>query len=257
MSVNGPGGGSPIDPASYGRAWAADYDELYEHREDVGPVVRLIGALAPGGSVLEFGVGTGRLALPLAAAGHAVTGVDASAEMLALLAARPGAESVRAVEGDFTTVEAGPHDLALIAFSTLFLVPTQAGQIQCLQNARRHVGDGGHVVVEAFVPDHSRWTRGQNLALGHLDDDGVTLKLSEHDPVGQLIRQQDVIFTKDGTSLRPNVLRYIWPAELDAMAMASGLEFVQRTADWDGAPFTAGSGSHVTVYRRPAGGQGS
>lgn len=246
--------GVHVDPGAYGRTWASDYDELYEQRDDVGSVVSCISALAPGGRVLELGVGTGRLALPLAEAGHQVTGVDASSEMLDRLVARPGAEAVTVVQGDFCTVDAGgPFDVTLIAFSTLFLVPSQGGQLACLANAREHLRPGGFLVVEAFVPDHSRWTRGQNLALGRLDADGAVLKLSVHDPVNQLITMQDVLIDRNGTSLRPNVLRYAWPAELDAMALASGLRLDRRRADWAGAPFTAASTAHVSVYRSGAG----
>jgi SAM-dependent methyltransferase len=199
-----------------------------------------------------MGVGTGRLAVPMAAAGLVVTGVDASPEMLGRLAARPGSAAVTAIQADFATVDAGgPYDVVLFAFSTLFLVPSQAGQLACLANARRHLRPGGSLVVEAFVPDHSRWTRDQNIAIGRLDDSGVSLKLSVHDPVSQVITTQDVSVSASGTTLRPNLLRYFWPAELDAMALASGLRPTARTEDWAGAPFTADSTSHVSVSQRP------
>lgn len=240
-----------VDPAAYGRVWAADYDALFEKRDDTAAVASLVTSLAPGGRVLEMGVGTGRLAVPLAAAGLKVTGVDASSEMLERLRARPGAEGIEAIQGDFVTVDAGgPYDVVLVAFSTLFLVPSQQGQLACLANARRHLNPCGSLIIEAFVPDHSRWVRGQNVAIGRLDSDGVSLKLSIHDPVNQIITTQDVSVGARGTSLRPNVLRYIWPAELDAMALASGLRLVKRAADWVGASFTAGSTSHVSVFER-------
>jgi SAM-dependent methyltransferase len=240
------------DPSAYGRVWAADYDELYEKRDDPKAVASFIGDLAPGGRVLELGVGTGRLAVPLTEAGLSVTGVDASPEMLARLRDRPGSAAVTVLEGDFATVEApGPFDLVLIAFSTLFLVPSQAGQIAVLANGFRHLRPGGFLVVEAFVPDHSRWTRGQNLALGRLDAEGVSLKLSVHDPVQQLITTQEVTMDASGLALRPNVLRYAWPAELDAMALAAGLQPAGRWADWSQGPFGAASTSHVSVYQSP------
>jgi len=242
------------DAGAYGRHWAADYDALFEDREDTAAVVSFVAALAPGGRVLEMGVGTGRLALPLAAGGLSVTGVDASPEMLSRLRARPGAEAVTVIEGDFADADAGgPYDVVLIAFSTLFLVPSQAGQLACLANARRHLRPGGTLAVEAFVPDHSRWVRGQNLAIGRLDESGVSLKLSVHDPVHQVITVQEVTLEAAGTMLRPNRLRYCWPAELDAMALASGLCPAGRAASWAGEPFTAHSTSHVSRYERPAG----
>jgi SAM-dependent methyltransferase len=238
------------DPSDYGRVWAEDYDRLFEERDDPEMVATFVAKLAPGGSVLELGVGTGRLAISLLTAGLAVTGVDASPEMLSRLRARPGSEQLEIIEGDFVSVQAGgPHDVVLIAFSTLFLVPSQEGQLACLANARRHLHPGGFVVVEAFVPDHSRWTRGQNVSVGDLHARGASLKLSVHDPVQQLISTQEVIFGPAGSSLRPNRLRYAWPAELDAMALASGLRPVHRWADWTGAPFTAASTSHVSVFQ--------
>ena len=240
-----------VDPAAYGRMWAEDYDALFEHRDDTAAIASFVKALAPGGRVLELGVGTGRVALPLAAAGLIVTGVDASKEMLDRLQGRSGAEQIEVIQGDFVTVDAGgPYDVVLIAFSTLYLVPNQQGQLDCLANARRHLKPDGSLVVEAFVPDHSRWVRGQNISIGSLDDSGVTLKLSVHDPVGQVISIQDVMVDARGTTLRPNLLRYFWPAELDAMALASGMRRVRRTADWTGATFTAQSTSHVSVFER-------
>jgi hypothetical protein len=110
---------------------------------------------------------------------------------------------------------------------------------------------GGWVVIEAFVPDHSRWARGQNVSVGRLDADGVSLKLSVHDPVQQLISTQDVQVGSAGTALRPGLLRYAWPAELDAMALAAGLVPRQRWADWAGSAFTSASTSHLSVYQRP------
>ena len=238
------------DPSDYGRVWAEDYDRLYETREQVEAVTTFIGKLAPGGSVLEMGVGTGRLAVPLLAAGLTVTGIDASSEMLDRLRARPGGDRVQVVQGDFTSVQAGgPFDVVLIAFSTLFLVPSQEGQLACLANARRHLPPGGAVVIEAFVPDHSRWNRGQNVSVGELSPQGASLKLSVHDPVRQVITTQEVLISAEGTTMRPNLLRYAWPSELDAMALASRLRPVQRWADWTRTPFTAASTAHVSVFR--------
>jgi SAM-dependent methyltransferase len=240
------------DAGAYGRWWAGDYDALYEDRDDTAAVAAFVAARAPGGHVLEMGVGTGRLAVPMAAAGLVVTGVDASPEMLGRLRARPGGAAITVMQADFATVDAGgPYDVVLFAFSTLFLVPSQAGQLACLANARRHLKPGGSLVVEAFVPDHSRWTRDQNIAIGRLDASGVSLKLSVHDRVNQVITTQDVSVEASGTTLRPNLLRYFWPAELDAMALASGLRPAARTADWAGAPFTGDSTSHISVFERP------
>jgi len=252
--VRGPDPSDPgaFDPGAYGRNWAQDYDRLYENRQDAAAFAAALVRMAPGGRVLELGVGTGRLAVPMVAAGLEVTGVDSSAEMLELLAARPGGDKVTALLADFRTVDAGGgFDLAVIAFSTLCLLPGQIDQLACLTNVRAQLRPGGRLLVEAFVPDHSRWRNGQNLAVGALDADRVTLKLSVHDPVNQVITIQDVTVGPGGTSLRPNRLRYFWPAELDAMALACGLRPVARWAGWDRTPFTASSAEHVSCYQRP------
>lgn len=247
--VTSTGSAAGQDPADYGRVWASDYDRLFDGREDLAPVCRAVSSLAPGGDVLEFGVGTGRVAVPLAAAGLRVTGVDASPEMLELLVRRPGAQAVTPVLGDFVEVDLGESfDVVLIAFSTLFLVPDQDAQIAVLANAARHLRPGGHVLVEAFVPDHSRWVRGQNVSVAELGNDRAVFKLSTHDPVAQRITVQDVVLENGTVTLRPNRLRYAWPSELDAMARAAGLRFVRRTADWEGSPFSASSGAHVSTY---------
>ena len=238
-----------VDPSSYGRHWAADYDELFEDRDDPAAVVGLLSRVVGDGAILELGVGTGRLAVPIAASGRPVTGVDASPEMLRRLRQRPGAAGVQAVEGDMTTVTLdGDFAAVLIAFSTLFLLPSQELQIRCLANAARHLRLGGVVIVEAFVPDHSRWTRGQNVSVGHLDEGSLDLHVGTHDAVEQVIRTQHLHFGDGRYALRPNTLRYAWPAELDVMARLVGLRRVHRWQDWDGTAFSAASTAHVSVY---------
>ncbi|WP_088289162.1 bifunctional 2-polyprenyl-6-hydroxyphenol methylase/3-demethylubiquinol 3-O-methyltransferase UbiG [Kineosporia sp. A_224] len=240
---------APNDAGEYGRLWAHDYDRLFENREDVSAVVAMLSGLLPGRRLLELGVGTGRLAVPLAAAGFTVTGVDASPEMVDRLRGRPGADAVEVVLADFTDLALGRRfDVVLVAFSTLFLLPDQAAQLACLRGARRHLTDDGLLVVEAFVPDPTRWSGGRHVSVGALDDTSAVLKLGTHDPVAQVIRTQDVVLDASGVSLRPNRLRYVWPSELDALAIAAGLRKVARTADWAGRPFDAASTSHVSVY---------
>jgi|tagenome__1003787_1003787.scaffolds.fasta_scaffold20969228_3 SAM-dependent methyltransferase len=238
------------DPTAYGRHWASDYDELFEDRDDPQAVIALLSRVAADGPVLELGVGTGRLAVPIASSGRAVTGVDASPEMLQLLRKRPGAAGVRAVQGDMATVSVDDEFAAVvIAFSTLFLLPSQELQIRCLVNAARHLRSDGVLILEAFVPDHSRWTRGQNVSVGRLDATSLDLHVGVHDAVEQVIRTQHLQFGDGTYGLRPNTLRYAWPAELDAMALVAGLQRAHRWADWTGSPFGAASTAHVSVYR--------
>ena len=136
---------SPIsDPTAYGRHWASDYDELFEGRDDPAAVIALLARVIGDGPVLELGVGTGRLAVPIASSGRSVTGVDASPEMLERLRRRPGGAGVHAVQGDMATVRVeGDFAAVLIAFSTLFLLTSQELQIRCLANAARHLRPDG------------------------------------------------------------------------------------------------------------------
>jgi SAM-dependent methyltransferase len=237
------------DPTAYGRYWANDYDQLFEDRDDPAAVIALLSRVAGDGPVLELGVGTGRLAVPIASSGRAVTGVDASTEMLERLRRRPGADAVQAVQGDMATIRVDKEFAAvIIAFSTLFLLPSQELQIRCLLNAARHLRADGVLILEAFVPDHSRWTRGQNVSVGRLEETSLDLHVGVHDAVEQVIRTQHLHFGDGTYGLRPNTLRYAWPAELDAMALVAGLRRSHRWADWSGSPFGATSTAHVSVY---------
>jgi len=237
------------DPGAYGRNWASVYDDLFDHRDDTAAVVRLVTSLAPHGPILELGVGSGRLAIPLAASGREVTGVDASREMLDRLREKPGGSAVTVVEGDMTSVALDERfACALIAFSTLFLLPSQEAQIQCLRNAAAHLTPGGVLLVEAFVPDHQRWTRGQNVSITTMSESTVELQVGLHDAADQVIRTQQLSFGPDGLTLRPNTLRYVWPSELDVMCLLAGLRRVGRWSDWNRSPFTATSTAHVSAY---------
>ena len=146
----------PHDPAAYGEAWSGAYDRLYETRDDPASVIVTLERLGPGRDVLDFGLGTGRIAIPLAAAGFHVAGIEASAAMVETFRAKAGAEGIDVVIGDFTATRLERQfDFVLIAFSTLFLLPNQETQAASLVNAAAHLRPGGAVVVEAFVPDHS------------------------------------------------------------------------------------------------------
>lgn len=144
---------SGFDPTAYGGTMAQDYDDLYEAElVDTDEAVSRLALLAAGGPVLEFGIGTGRLALPLAASGLKVHGVEASVEMVEQLRRKPGGDAVAVTVGDFARVEAGGGDFALVvvAFNTIFALPDQQAQVDCFANAARHLRPGGVFVVEAW-----------------------------------------------------------------------------------------------------------
>ncbi|WP_370325864.1 class I SAM-dependent methyltransferase [Euzebya sp.] len=237
------------DPAAYGDDWAADYDAVTAHlADDAAAAVRFVLARTPPGSrVLELGVGTGRVALPLAAADREVVGVDASARMLDVLTSKPGGDRVRAVRGDIVEPPvAGPFAAVLILFNTLYLLPAQAAQVACLARAGAVLAPDGVVVVDAAVPRPDLLVEGvggPGAAAGH-----VALAVSDHDPVAQVMTAAHVVISPDGPRTLRTRLRYAHPAEIDLMAQLAGLTPVERFADFDGAPLDRDAVRHITTY---------
>jgi len=237
------------DPEAYGAAWAAEYDGLFEERDDPLRVSARLKDLTPGRRLLEVGVGTGRLAVPLHDDGWSVAGIDVSAPMLDRLRARAGDRPIEVHRGDVRAAELGARfDVVLMAFSTLFLLPDQAAQVEAIARSVQHLAAGGVLVIEAFVPDHTRWSDGQRLALSRWVDDGVELEAARHDRAEQTIAVRYVSFSGGQFSVRPLRLRYAWPAEIDLMARLAGASLVERWADWSGAAYEGTSGGHVSVY---------
>lgn len=240
------------DPERYGEAIAADYDDLYEPVLDTEGAVECLAALAGRGPILEFGVGTGRLALPLVARGLAVHGVDASEAMVERMRQKPGARQVEVTIADFGQVElAGRFTLAVLAFNTVFALPSQEAQVGAFANAARHLAPGGRFVVEAWVPDLSRFHRGQGVWARPAGITGASLELAWLEPVHQVMRTTQVRFSDGDVRLFPANHRYAWPAELDLMGRLAGMVLEHRWATWRRDRFSAESPAHVSVYRRP------
>ena len=238
------------DAAFYGDSWAGVYDE--HHAEmDPAPAVEFLAGLAGDRSVLELAVGTGRVALPLAARGISVEGVDASTAMVDRLRAKPGGASIPVVIGDMAEVPAtGPFGLVYLIFNALFGLLSQARQAECFGNVARVLSPGGVFVIECFVPDLSRFDRGQRVQARAVTEDSAILEVSRHDAAQQRITTQMITFDGQGTHLRPVALRYSWPSELDLMAQQAGLRLRERYSDWDRQPFDSTSRGHVSVYQR-------
>jgi SAM-dependent methyltransferase len=237
------------DPAFFDR-YAHEYDE--RTTLDPAPAVAFLAGLVPeGGRVLELASGTGRLAIPLAARGVAVEGVEGSAAMAERMRAKPGGASIPTVIGDMAEMPVtGPFDVAYLAFNTLFNLTSQERQIDCFRNVARVLEPGGVFVIECFIQDVTEFDRGQRVATRALTEDAVHMEFLQHDPVEQTITYQRVTFDPEGTTLRPLRLRYCWPSELDLMARLAGLRLRERHGDWDRGPFTAASRGHVSVYER-------
>ena len=239
------------DAAEYGRQAARDYDALYADIPDTAEAVSTLAELAGDGPVAEFGIGTGRLALPLAERGLVVRGIDGSEDMVARLHAKPGGEGIEVTVGDFETARvAGEHSLVVLAFNAIFALPSQDAQVRCLENAVAHLGEGGRVVVEAFIVDPALYRDGRVTAPRFADERRVELHVGRYDRAAQRLDRVLVHLTSDGVRLIAASDRYVSPAELDLMARIAGLRLRERWGGWTREPFTEHSAKHVSVYER-------
>ncbi len=240
-------------PSTYGERIAEVYDEWPGIPQDTEATVAFLARLAGSGPVLELGIGTGRLAIPLARRGLRVHGIDASEAMVAKLRAKPGGGDIPVTVGDFADVAVrGPFSLVFVVFNTFFALLAQDDQVRCFANAAARLTTDGVFVIEAFVPDLARFDRGQRVNATQVDTHRVQLDASHHDPVEQRVRSSHVVLREEGIRLYPVHIRYAWPSELDLMARLAGLRLRERWGGWQGEPFTAASPRHVSVYERAA-----
>ncbi|ADL48846.1 class I SAM-dependent methyltransferase [Micromonospora aurantiaca] len=237
------------DPGLFGRLWAATYDG--PGNPDPAPAVDFLAPLAEGGPVLELAVGTGRVALPLAARGLAVEGVEASPEMVAHLRAKPGGADMPVTIGDMSDVPvAGPYRLVFLVFNTLFNLVSEERQAACFRNVARVLAPGGAFVIETFVPDPADFDRDEQVQVREVTEDSATIRLHRYDRAAQTFVRQTVTFDASGVHLKPFAMRYAWPEQIDELAERSGLRLTERYADWDRSPFEADSRAHISVYRQ-------
>ncbi|MFN0153196.1 MAG: class I SAM-dependent DNA methyltransferase [Gaiella sp.] len=239
-------------------AYAGFFDEavaaVYDEDESgafapatVTAIVDRLAALAGSGDALEFAVGTGRIALPLAARGVRVAGIDDSPAMVERLRTKAGAGTVEVVIGDMaTTRAAGEFAVVYLVFNTIFNLVTQEAQIACFENAAAHLRRGGRFVVETMVPELQRLPIGQTIVPFRADETGLSFDV--YDVVTQRLSSQHYTFRPGGVDAHPVEFRYAWPAELDLMARIAGLSLESRDGGWRGEPFTALSSTHVSVY---------
>jgi SAM-dependent methyltransferase len=241
--------------AMAGETRGGDYDRMAEfasHPTDTDATVAGLASLAgDGGRVLELGVGTGRLAIPLSQMVREVHGVELEPEMADALRAKPGGERVHVHLADMSRpVDAGPFDLVFVAFGTLFALPTQDDQVRCFQSAAEQLNERGKFVVEALVPQPASYTDGRKVVVAGVDDRHVVLNVGVLDSATQTVATQQVALSENSIELFPNTIRYAWPAELDLMARLAGLRLTARWSDWARAPFDQRSPRHISVYGR-------
>ena len=245
-----------FDPrSSFGPQVAAAYDD--EPRGDEAPAVARLAELAGSGPALEFAIGTGRIALPLAATGVRVDGIELSKAMIEQLRAKPGGDAVSVACGDMAAVEMPQrYRLVYIVFNSLMNLITQDGQVRCVANAARHLTEDGTFLVENVVPDAMYVLRpdrdgvDQYVNAEQVGPHGVTVEVGRYDLVTQRVDKCHLGISASGVALNPLALRYIWPSELDLMARLAGLRLLARWGGWSGEPFDSRSVRHISVYGR-------
>ncbi|MBE1490412.1 class I SAM-dependent DNA methyltransferase [Plantactinospora soyae] len=219
--------------------------------EVLGPTVDRLAELAGDGSALEFAIGTGRVAVPLAERGVPVSGIELSRPMVDQLRTKADEATIPVVVGDMaTTTVPGRYTLVFLVFNAIANLLSQAEQVACFRNAARHLAPGGRFVVELWVPELRKLPPGQQAVVWHSGSDHIGLDTYD------VLRQHVVSYNFGFGEGRQAQLfrtphRYIWPAELDLMAQLAGFELETRHADWRGTEFTAETRSHVSVYRIP------
>jgi SAM-dependent methyltransferase len=233
----------------YRTAFAEHYDTWFGALGDTADTVELLTTLAGPGPVLELGIGTGRVALPLQARGVRVSGVDASEAMVAQLRAKPGGERITVTIGDFSQVPVqGRFSLIYLAAGTFFELPSQDDQLRCFANVARRLAPGGLFVCDANLPEAlfaTQSANGQVLATG---GEELVVRYRQLDPAAQRYVSHYLVVSDGCTRHMTVSFRYAAPGELDLMAHLAGLRLRERLGSWSGARFTRSSVYHVSVY---------
>ncbi|MGQ4430931.1 MULTISPECIES: class I SAM-dependent methyltransferase [unclassified Streptomyces] len=238
--------------------WNSDVAQRYDTPgtgmfapDTLEPTVERLAQLAGEGAALEFAVGTGRVAVPLAERGVLVTGIELSRPMVEQLRTKADEATIPVVIGDMaTTVAPGTYSLVYLVYNTISNLLTQAEQVECFRNAARHLTAGGRFVIELWVPELRSLPPGRTATVWQTDRDYIGL--DTYDVLNQHVVSHHFHFDDtEQAQLYRSPHRYIWPAELDLMAQLAGFELESRHGDWSGGEFTADSRSHVSVYRIP------
>ena len=236
----------------FGERVAAGYDESSADMFEPGAVDAAVDALAElagGGRALELGIGTGRIALPLAGRGVPVHGIDVSRAMVARLRAKPGGDAIGVTIGDFATTRVdGTFSLAYLVFNTIMNLTTQAAQVACFRNVAAHLEPGGCFVIEVGIPDLRRLPPGQDVVPFHASPTRWAFDL--YDVATQAMSSNYIEVTGGRGEYWSIPFRYVWPAELDLMAQLAGLRLRERWDGWTREPFTSESRQHVSIWEK-------
>ncbi len=241
-----------FEPETFGHLNAEDYDDT----QDPGTAeaaATLISEIAGQTRILELAIGTGRVALPLIAKGHDVSGIEASEDMVEKMRSKPGGAEVDVLIGDMADVGLpGPFGHIYLVYNTLFNLTSQDAQIRLFANVADRLAPGGTFLIEAFVPDFTGYNRHQRVDIRKLEMETLWLSAVTHDPVAQRLDHQRLRVGPEGKArLVPLQLRYAYPAEIDLMARLAGLELSHRWGGWDKRTFDTASQVHISVYGKP------
>jgi SAM-dependent methyltransferase len=239
----------------FGESVAATYDEATAEMSGpdiVDSTVDVLAGLAKGGRALELGVGTGRIALPLASRGVPVHGIDMSRAMVDRMHAKPGGEAIGVTIGDFATTRVeGTFSVAYLVFNTIMNLTTQEAQVSCFRNVAAHLEPGGCFLIEVVIPELRKLPPGQSIVPLHA---GPTRWAFDSYDVATQAMSSNYVEVVDGRGEYTRFpFRYVWPAELDLMAQLAGLRLRERWDGWTGEPFTSESRQHVSVWEKPLG----
>jgi len=244
----------PHDDGSFDERVAATYDEdsaeMFEP-EVLEPVVDFLAEIAGGGRALELGIGTGRIALPLARRGVPVHGIDMSRAMVARLRAKPGGADIGVTIGDFATTSVdGAFSVAYLVFNTIGNLTTQEAQVACFRNVAAHLQPGGGFVIEVGVPELRRLPPGETVRAFHVSE--TRWGFDEYDVAAQGLTSHHFRIRDGRVDHFSMPFRYVWPSELDLMAQVAGMRLRERWGGWKREPFTGDSRKHVSVWEKPA-----
>jgi SAM-dependent methyltransferase len=235
----------------FGEDVAARYDATTGEWGDpqvIDAAVKVLGELAGDGAALELGIGTGRIALPLAARGVPVYGIDLSEAMVARLRTKPGGAEMPVALGDFSTTRVdGRFSLAYVVFNTIMNLRTQEAQVACFENVAAHLDPGGCFVVEIMLPELQRLSPGERFLPFSVEADHLCF--DEYDLASQGLTSHHYYPETGAYSTFPG--RYLWPSELDLMARLAGMKLRERWSDWSHEPFTTESTKHVSIWEKP------
>ena len=233
---------------TYGERVAGVYDEWHSEYDPLA--IDALAELAQNGKALELGIGTGRIALPLSERNVEVYGIDAAPSMISRLRSKPGADRITVTQGSFADVAVeGEFVLVYVVFNTFFALSSQEEQVRCFRNVAARLTRGGCFVIEAFVPDLTRFDHGQANWATKVTEDVVELDVGRHDQATQRVTSQKVVITDGNVRLYPVQIRYAWPSELDLMAQLAGMRLRERWSSWKREPFTSESGKHISIYQ--------